>query len=197
MIVLACEDGRLVKWLSGAGTPPASVKAHEGPVRCVRFTPDGAFALSSGDDKAVKLWDLGTDQCLWTVEDQKEAVNAACFAPDARRVIFAGRSGLRAWELDWKFEFPDRDEAAGKAAPVAPRISVGQEDQSSKAKTVRYVLAGLGLSAVIGLVLYLAVTPDKAPVPSPGTAFESRPKPSSAEGGEPAPAPEESASLRV
>ncbi|MBI5210412.1 MAG: SUMF1/EgtB/PvdO family nonheme iron enzyme [Elusimicrobia bacterium] len=187
-LLLACEDGRLVRWLPGTG-PVSSVQAHEGPARSVRFTPEGRHALSGGDDKALKLWDLGGDECVWTAEGHRAAMTAACFSPDARYVLSAGRDGLRLWELDWKFEFPERNGQAGKAAQPSPRGSAGQGDLASKAKTVYYALAGVGIAAAISLVIYLAVAPDKAPAPSQGAAFDARPKQASTEGRQTEPAP--------
>ena len=45
-------------------------EGHSAPVFCVRFTPDGQYAISvAGGDNKGRVWDLTTKQCIWEMEE--------------------------------------------------------------------------------------------------------------------------------
>lgn len=46
-----------------------TLPAHSDPVAMVRFSPDGSLLLSASWDGLVRLWDVGTGQCLQTILD--------------------------------------------------------------------------------------------------------------------------------
>ncbi|CAN0245865.1 unnamed protein product, partial [Ectocarpus fasciculatus] len=45
-------------------------------------SPDSRLATSCGDDKAVRLWDVQTQDCLRTFFDHDGSVRQARFHPD-------------------------------------------------------------------------------------------------------------------
>jgi centriolar protein POC1 len=45
---------------------------HSNWVRSAVFSPDSSLALSGGDDKSVKMWDVATHQCLHNFYDHTE-----------------------------------------------------------------------------------------------------------------------------
>ena len=48
-----------------------SLKGHTNWVRCVRWSPDGKFLVSSSDDKTVRLWDPNSGNCILTFDVTK------------------------------------------------------------------------------------------------------------------------------
>lgn len=40
---------------------------HKGPVRAISVSPDGQYMVSGGDDGTVRLWELDTSLCRYTV----------------------------------------------------------------------------------------------------------------------------------
>jgi centriolar protein POC1 len=49
-----------------------SLVGHSNWVRSAVFSPDSSLALSGGDDKSVKMWDVATHQCLHSFYDHTE-----------------------------------------------------------------------------------------------------------------------------
>jgi len=45
---------------------------HANWVKSAKFNSDGTMAVSGGDDKLVKLWDVAAHQCMHTFYDHTE-----------------------------------------------------------------------------------------------------------------------------
>ena len=67
-------------------------KPHTGNIRAFRVSPDGAWFLSAGDDKLVKLWSVDGWRCVRTISNTKK-ISSACFTPDSRHLLFADKFG--------------------------------------------------------------------------------------------------------
>ena len=80
--------------LQALAQPPQVLVGHTGKVRTLAFVPGTTTLLSSGDDRSIRRWDVGTATNPSTVlagsaDDQR--VITLCVAPDGRTVITAGR----------------------------------------------------------------------------------------------------------
>jgi WD40 repeat protein len=71
----------------------------------VAFSPDGRRALSGGDDRGVRLWDVVSGKELHRFEGHDNAVVRVAFTPDGRRAL-SGSSQyrtadrvVRVWDL--------------------------------------------------------------------------------------------------
>ena len=90
--------------LQALAQPPQVVVGHTGKVRTLAFVPGTTTLLSSGDDRSIRRWDVGTATNPSTVlagsaGDQR--VISLCVAPDGQTVITAGRDHrVRRWAYD-------------------------------------------------------------------------------------------------
>jgi WD40 repeat protein len=54
-----CIDDTDVKvWNSETGKNVSSLKGHSGSIYSIKMTADGAYAMSVGTDKYIRLWDI-------------------------------------------------------------------------------------------------------------------------------------------
>jgi hypothetical protein len=93
------DDGTVRLWSLEAGQedPVAVLKAHEGPVRALAFSPNGR-TLASGGNGAVRLWDPITAEELMSLPGQEDAVKALVFTPKGDGLLSAGAAGsIRCW----------------------------------------------------------------------------------------------------
>jgi WD40 repeat protein len=67
----------------------------------VCFKGDGAWALSGGEDKTVRLWEVATGRCAWT-EKTTGSVLSVSLSPDGKWAA-AGTYDRKVlvWELEW------------------------------------------------------------------------------------------------
>jgi WD40 repeat protein/mono/diheme cytochrome c family protein len=74
---------------------------HDGAVECVAFAPDGKRAVSGGDDRTLRLWDVATGKELRRFEGHRDAVVAAAFSADGRFIASGSRDRtVRLWNVE-------------------------------------------------------------------------------------------------
>jgi WD40 repeat protein len=63
-------------------------------------TPDGCYAITSGWDGVVRIWDLRTWENKRTFKAHIEAVGALAVTPDGKHIITGANDRLiRVWDL--------------------------------------------------------------------------------------------------
>lgn len=86
-----------------AAAPPrraASIRAHAGRVNAVALTPDGRSALTGGDDRAVRLWDLRSGFELREVARMGGPVRAVAVSPNGRLLAACAPEGVGVWDAE-------------------------------------------------------------------------------------------------
>ncbi len=82
----------------GATPTPIRVQreAHQAPIRCVRFSPDGRYLVTTADDGVVKLWNVSTLEAIdvLVLGTRATALYSASFIADSLRVLIAVDSTL-------------------------------------------------------------------------------------------------------
>ena len=74
---------------------------HTGWIKGVSVTPDLRIAVSVGDDKTLRVWDLGNGDCLHVLGGHSGEVDTVTMTADGRRAISGSRDKtLRIWDLE-------------------------------------------------------------------------------------------------
>jgi WD40 repeat protein len=88
----------------------------------VAFSPDGHTLATGSDDKAVRLWDVGTRHQIGTLTGHTESVESMAFSPDGHILATGGDDGTaRLWDVAMP------DDLVGSVCAVAGRAMTRQE----------------------------------------------------------------------
>ena len=102
MLVAACWDGTLSRWgLIRGGSEwvcNRTLTGHTEVVTCVAVS--GNLAVSGGEDKTVRVWDLTTGVCLKVLEGHTADVCAVALSRDCMTAISgACDSTVKVWRI--------------------------------------------------------------------------------------------------
>ncbi len=68
--------------------------------QAIALSADGRYALSGGDDRQLKLWQVNTGQCLYTLRGHEGEVTALAFSPDGFYVVSGSADRtLKLWNV--------------------------------------------------------------------------------------------------
>ena len=80
---------------------PRQLPEHVGPVHAATFSPDGRFALTGGEDRALCLWDMTATRKVRRLAGHTDAVLAVAFAPDSCHALSSGRDrSVLLWDVE-------------------------------------------------------------------------------------------------
>lgn len=134
-LLATCGNDSLVKlWhvTTGNGYTIELVQRFEGHgsgVMCVRFSPSGMLLASAAGDKAVRIWDVPSAQCLHVLEGHNRYVTCCCFAADGIRLA-SGSSDrvVNIWEFQKRQDDNAENSASAEIAPVGEWTSDQVQD---------------------------------------------------------------------
>ncbi len=72
---------------------------HEGPVRCVAFSPNGQLVASGSEDNSIRVWDVAAGAGVKTLRGHGSDVRACVFSPDGKLVLAGDDQHVRVWDL--------------------------------------------------------------------------------------------------
>jgi WD40 repeat protein len=70
------------------------IAAHDGPVRCLAYSPDGMLLVTGGDDRTVRSWDLATGRPGWRMTEYGDWVRGASFSKCGTRLAVGSWDGF-------------------------------------------------------------------------------------------------------
>ncbi|MGH8650719.1 MAG: TIR domain-containing protein, partial [Gammaproteobacteria bacterium] len=153
---LTAPGGPLVRTLEG----------HADSVRALALTPDGKRAVSGGDDRTLRVWDLESGRELRTLEGHSGWVRALALTPDGKRAVSGSDDHtLKVWDLESGRELRTLEGHAGwvtalALTPDGKRGVSGSDDRTLKVWDLESEWELRTLEGHTGSVRALALTPD-------------------------------------
>ena len=68
--------------------------AHNGEITALKFHPSGSFAITTGKDRKICIWDLIEGQLFYTIESHKAKIVDAVWNKDGSKFLTGDESGV-------------------------------------------------------------------------------------------------------
>jgi hypothetical protein len=100
LVATGGSDGKISIWEIGNGQNTLNIKAHEGYVIGLTFTPDSKRLISSSFDRWIKIWDIENGLCLQSWQSSTPCCRSA-LSNDGKMMATGSECGnVLIWELD-------------------------------------------------------------------------------------------------
>ncbi len=90
-------DQKVRLWRTGQNRPERTLEGHQGAVGSVGFAPGGGYLVSSGEDAALRIWDLSGATAPRVIDQDVDRSAALAFSPKGQHLVVAGSSESRFW----------------------------------------------------------------------------------------------------
>lgn len=122
-------------WDIQSGSLHYSIKAHQGWVNSVAFSPDGRMLVSGSMDKTIALWDVKTGKAIKRIDNQSSYVNSTTISPDGCFIAVGSVDEMvRLWDISKRpEETPETPET-----PEIPEIPMIFDGHKGPINCVRF-----------------------------------------------------------
>lgn len=134
-------DNTMILWDVASGEAMHTFENLASPVTDVSLCAGGRFLFAGYRDGNRELWDAKTFASVRTFTGHKQGICAA-ISNNGRTVVSAGKDGtMKAWEIDWIYEFPGWQDWDEQAAPYMRQFMPFNDEQSfSQIERLKYIL---------------------------------------------------------
>ena len=145
---------------------PSPFTGHDGSVLCVTFASDSKTALTGGEDKTLRLWDVASGRQLRLFEGHRDAVIVVALSADRKLAASASRDrSLLLWDVESDRQRARLDYRTSKVrclafSPDGKSLLVGADDGSLQVWDVSTAKVSQRLMGHTGAVTDVAVSPD-------------------------------------
>jgi len=81
MVITGSKDTNVKVWDIRSKTAVNTFKEHQGPISCVRLSPDSKWAASGSEDGCLKIWNLSTNEVYANFYHPDQTVTCCEFNP--------------------------------------------------------------------------------------------------------------------
>jgi len=92
------KDNTIQLWSLPDGNHLKNLEGHNGRIRSLAISPDGAI-IASGDDSDIRLWSLPNGNHLQTLEGHTVRINSLAISPDGTILASGNNKDIRLWSL--------------------------------------------------------------------------------------------------
>jgi WD40 repeat protein len=100
VVASASGDCDIRLWPLDPSQPEVVLDGHSEWTPCVAFSPDGLMVASAGKDATIRLWDIGTRECV-SVYNHPDGCTGVAFSPDGTQIATAcDDHSVRIWSTE-------------------------------------------------------------------------------------------------
>jgi WD40 repeat protein len=110
------QEAAVRRWEVKTGKELAGLKAREGHIRALVFSPDGKTLVTASGDQSVRLWDVATGEERTRLRGHTTPVPALTFGSDSKTLATGSEDGtVKLWQLVGRPAGPERGVERGPA----------------------------------------------------------------------------------
>lgn len=101
-MLIGLENGEIIIWNLKNNRSDSVLVGHTGPIRSIRITPNGAYAVTGSDDKTARVWNLTTGVTEFICNHEEEVTSVAITPDDLYVVTGSQDKSVKIWNLKTK-----------------------------------------------------------------------------------------------
>ena len=148
-VASASYDETIKIWEISTGMNIKTLTGHISDVQCLAYSPNGEYIASGSAEKykytasgsvdgTVKLWEVGTGECIKTLSGHTGSIYSICYSPDGAYLASGSSDGtIKLWEVESgkcvkTFDGDGDWEHAVSFSPDGKYLANGSDDKTIK-----------------------------------------------------------------
>ena len=148
-VASASYDDTIKIWEISTGMNIKTLTGHISDVKCLAYSPNGEYIASGSAEKykytangsvdgTIKLWEVGTGECIKTLSGHTGSIYSICYSPDGAYLASGSSDGtIKLWEVESgkcvkTFDGDGDWEHAVSFSPNGKYLANGSDDKTIK-----------------------------------------------------------------